>query len=79
MSDENIKFLTISDNSLAPSLSYTGTKTRVKFVGNCLKEDKITFTHKNIVNIYIIYKINLWDCWYDDYPALKIIYLVQLS
>ena len=26
---------------------------------SCLKQDKITFTHGKIVNIYIVYKINL--------------------
>ena len=46
-SDERIKPSTISDNSLAPSLSYIGTKTRIKLEGQCLKQDKITFTHKN--------------------------------
>ena len=35
-----------------------GTKTRVKFRGSCLKQDKITYTHGKIVNIYIVYEIN---------------------
>ena len=70
MSDESIKPPSTSDNSLAPSLSYIGTRKRVKFVGSCLKQDKITFTHGRTVNIYIVYEINLWDCGYgyDDYP-----------
>ena len=34
-------------------------------------QDKITFTHRNIVNIYIVYEINLWDRGYDDYPVLE--------
>ena len=37
--------LVINLNSLAPVLSYIGNKTRVKFDGICLKQDKITFTH----------------------------------
>ena len=71
LSDESIKPLTTSDNSLAPSLNYISTKTRVKFVGSCLKQDKITFTHNNVVNIYIFYEKNLWDCGYDAYPRLE--------
>ena len=43
----------VSDNFLAPALSYIGNKTRVKFDGSCLKQDKITFTHGKIVNICI--------------------------
>ena len=38
----------------------------VKFVGSCLKQDKIAYTHVKKVNIYIIYEINLWDGWYND-------------
>ena len=66
MSDESINPPTISDNSLAPALSYIGNKTRVQFGGGCLKQDKITFTHGKIVNIYIVYKINLWNYVYSD-------------
>ena len=52
--------LVINLNSLAPVLSYIGNKTRVKFDGICLKQDKITFTHWKTVNIYFVYEINLW-------------------
>ena len=38
LSDESIKPPTTSDNSLNPSLSYYGTKTRVKFTGSYLKQ-----------------------------------------
>ena len=38
-----------------------GTKIRVKFSGSCLKQDKITYTHGKIVNIYIVYEINKKD------------------
>ena len=57
-SDERIKPPTTSDNSLAPA------RTRVKFF--CLKQDKVTFTHKKIVNIYIVHEINLWLFRRDD-------------
>ena len=55
LSAENISQPTTSNNSLTPLLSYYGTKTRVKFTGSCLKQDKITYTHKTIVKIYIVY------------------------
>ena len=38
LSDESIKPLTTSDNSLTPELNYYGTKTRVKFATSCLKQ-----------------------------------------
>ena len=41
-----------------PELSYLGNKIRVEFKGSCLKQDKITYTHGKIVNIYIVYEIS---------------------
>ena len=41
LSAETIKPPRTSDNSLAPSVSYYGSKTRVKFIGSCLKQSKI--------------------------------------
>ena len=57
LSAETIKPPTTSDNSLTPELNYYGTKTRVKFTGSCLKQPKILYTHKTIVNIYIVYDL----------------------
>ena len=70
MSDESINTPFTSDNSRAPGLSYIDTKIRVKLDGICLK-DKITFTYEKIVNIYIVYEINLQDRGYDNYPTLE--------
>ena len=57
LSDENTAAPTTSDHNLNPQLSYLGTKTRVKFDGSCLKQDKATFNHEKVVNIYIVYEI----------------------
>ena len=47
LSSESIKPPTTSHNSLTPSISYYNAhKIRVKFTGSCLKQDKITYTHK---------------------------------
>ena len=69
MSNESIKSPATSNNSLFSELSYVGNKIRVEFDGSCLKQDKLTFPHGSIMNIYIVYKINLWDRGYDDYPT----------
>ena len=58
LSDENIKSPTTSDDSISPLIGYLSIKTRLKFNGSCLKQNKITYTHRTIVNIYIAYKIN---------------------
>ena len=61
----------MSDNSLAPALSDIDNKAKIKFDGSCLKQDKITFTHEKIVNIYIVYEISFSTRGYDDYPVLE--------
>ena len=57
LSDERISSIKTSDYGITPKLNYYGTKTRVEFNGRCLKQDKITYTHVNIVNIYIVYEL----------------------
>ena len=58
LSDENITAPNTSDYSLNLQLDYLGTKTGVGFKGCCLKQDKITYTHRKVVNIYIVYELN---------------------
>ena len=70
LSDERINSNTASNHSITPELSYYGTKTRVKFSGSCLRQDKTTYNHGTIINIYVIYGIsknyNISSC-----PALE--------
>ena len=58
LSDEVINSIKMSNYSVIPCLDYYGTKIKVKFNGICLKQDKITYTHGKIVNIYIVYEIS---------------------
>ena len=57
LSDESVKPPATSDNSVTPLLIYCGTKTRVLFDGDCLKQNKVTFNNGKIANIYIVYEI----------------------
>ena len=58
LSDESIKSPSTFNNVLNSLLDYVGTKISVEFKGSCLKQDKISFDHGKIVNIYIVYEIN---------------------
>ena len=69
MSDERISSITASNYSITPELSYYGSKIRVKFNQSCLKQDKITFNHGKIVNIYIVYEISK-NFNMSNYPCL---------
>ena len=60
-----------ANNFLTPSLNYLGTKIRVKFSGSCLNQNKVTYTHGKIVNIYTVYEINKKDNTVISDPTLE--------
>ena len=68
--DERINYIKTPDYSIIPSLGYYGTETRVECNGSCLKQDKFTFNHGKVVNIYIIYEVNK-SINISDYLALE--------
>ena len=70
LSSVSIKPLTTSNNSLAPAINNYGTKTRVKFTGSCLQQSKISYTHRKIVNIYVVYELGASGSNTND-PTLK--------
>ena len=51
-------------------LSYFDTEKWVELNGICLKQDKITYNHKKIANIYIVYEISK-NYEISSYPALE--------
>ena len=77
LSAETIEPPSTAHNRLTPALSYYGNKTRVKFTGSCLKQSNISYNHKKIVNIYIVYELGASGSNNND-PTLKIVYLLQL-
>ena len=70
LSDESIKPPPTSKKKLNPSLDYVGTKARVKFYGDCLKQEKITINHGKRVNIYTVYEIER-NVNISSYPTLE--------
>ena len=68
LSNENIG---PPNTSLSPSINYVGNKIRVKPTGSCLKQsNKISYTHKKIVNIYTVYELGACSC-HNNNPTLK--------
>ena len=67
---KRINSITTSNYSVTPFLDYYGTKTRVEFSGSCLKQYSVTFNHKKVVNIYIVYEISK-SFNISDYPTLE--------
>ena len=56
-------------------MSYSGTKTKLKFTGSYLKQDQISYTHGKVVNVYIVYELLLYYLCVsgsnDNEPTLK--------
>ena len=70
LSDESFNDNAASKYNISPELSYYGTRTREELNGSCLKQDKVTYNHGTIVNIYIVYKISkIYNI--RSYPALE--------
>ena len=70
MSDERINSITASNYSFTPFWDYYGTKTRIELSGSYFKQDKITYTHVRVVNIYIIYEVSK-SINISNYPTLE--------
>ena len=70
LSNEIINSITASNYSNAPEESQYSAKARVKFSGSCLKQNKATYTHGTIVNIYIVYEISK-NYNISSYPTLE--------
>ena len=70
MSDERINSITASDYSVTPESSYYDSKTRVKFNGSCLKQDKATYNHGKTINLHIVYEISK-NYNINNYPTLE--------
>ena len=75
LSNESIKPITTTNNRHTPKLNYYGTKTKIKFPRSCLKQSSHIFTHKKVVNIYIVYELAASSS-HDSDPTIK--NLVQL-
>ena len=68
LSNENIDSPT---TSLSTSSNSVGNKIRVQFTGSCLKQsNKLTYTHKKVVNIYIFYELGAFSSNFND-PTIK--------
>ena len=61
MSEESIKNPSTSGNSFAPKRNTDYQLSKVKFNGNCLKQDRVSILHKSVVNWFTTYKLDTWS------------------
>ena len=70
MSDQSIEAPTTSNKMHNPLLDYVGSKVKVKFSEDCLKQERLTFNHGKIVNIYTVCEIEK-SVNISSYPTLE--------
>ena len=62
LSDESVTNPAAPGKGLPPRLNYiTNAKIQVTFIGSSLKQYKASFTHGNIVNVSLIYELDIWS------------------
>ena len=76
LSNETIKPTSTSDNSLTPLINYIDrtNKIRIKFTRSCLKQSKLSYTHKKVVSIYVVYELGASSSNVND-PTLKKLFI----
>ena len=70
LSDGRFDSITASNYKITPELCFYDTKTKVEFNLSSLKQDKVTYNHGKIVNIYTVYEISQ-NYSISSYPALE--------
>ena len=57
LSNERISFTKTSNYDQSPYLVYDNARIKLEFRRDLLKQDKVTYNHGPIVNIYIVYRL----------------------
>ena len=69
--EQSITIPATPSNDIAPRLNYiNNAKVQVKFDGSCLKRDKVSFNHWNVVKFFIVYELHIWS--YDKNTDLTL-------
>ena len=69
LSNESLEVFSTSDSRLPPSINHYGEKVRLRFTGSVLQQKTVTYSHNEVVNVYVVYEItNFHDI--DNYPTL---------
>ena len=68
-SNEILKVVSTSNNTLSPSINYYDEKVRLKFNGSVSQQKKVIYNYKKVVNLYVVYEITSFHD-IDNYPTL---------
>ena len=71
MSNEKIRSPTTVNCGLSPKMKQHNSKIKAEFIGSYLKQNKVTFTLNDVVNLFFIYKLDRWSRYFNDDFTLK--------
>ena len=57
LSNESVEVVSKTDNTLTPSVNHYGDKVRLRFTGSALQQKAVTYSHKKVVNLDVVYEI----------------------
>ena len=69
LSNESLEVVATSSNTLNPLINYYGDKVRLRFTGSILQQKIVKYSHKKVVNLYVVYEITNFH-GIDNYPTL---------
>ena len=71
LSKESIKTPATSNYSFTSKLAHIQNITKgLKLEGGCLKHDKVSFAHRNVVNLFIVYKLDTSSRYLNTHSTL---------
>ena len=68
-SNENLEVISTSVDTLTPSVNYYRDRVRLRFTGSVLQQKIVAYSHKKVVNLYVVYEITNFHS-IDNYPTL---------
>ena len=69
LSNKSLEVVSTSDSTLTPSVNYYEEKVRLRFTGSVLQQRTVTYSHKKVVNLYVVYEMNNFHGT-DNFPTL---------
>ena len=70
LSNEILKVVSTTNNTLTPSVTFYRGKVRLRFTGSVLQQKALTYSHKKVVNIYVVYEMDYFQNE-NNYPILR--------
>ena len=69
VSKKSLEVVSKTDNTLTLLFNYYEDKVRLRFTGSVLQQKTVTYSHKKVLNLYVVYEITNFH-GVENYPTL---------